>query len=252
MGKTGRAIVRALVAGERDAAVLARLRDPRVKADEATVARSLQGHWQRDEHPFAPAQALERHDFPARQIERCEERIMVTMSAHGGDDAEEQGTPRMSRERTLRLALRVVLRAVFGVDLTAISTIGFETALTMASGIGAGLSRFPSAQHFCSWLTLAPGTRISGGKAVKGRAAKRANHAGQALRMAATNARHDQTFIGACHRARLRRLDSGRAVNSAQSSESDQPFHTQRDRRFHGKVITCRSEATRVPDYESW
>ena len=146
-----------------DAAVLARLRDPRVKADEATVARSLQGNW-RDEHPFAPARALERHDFPARQIERCEERIMVTMSARGGDDAEEQGTPRMSRERTLRLVLRAALRAVFGVDLTAIPTIGVETALTIASGIGAGLSRFPSAQHFCSWLTLAPGTRISGGK----------------------------------------------------------------------------------------
>ena len=42
------------------------------------------------------------------------------------------------------------------------------------------------------------------------------------------------------------------ATPDAQSSESDQPFHTQRDRRFHGKVITCRSEATRVPDYESW
>ena len=73
---------------------------------------------------------------------------MVTMSARGGDDAEEQGT-RMSRERTLRLALRAalraVLRAVFGVDLTAIPTIGVATALTIASGIGAGPSRFPSA-----------------------------------------------------------------------------------------------------------
>lgn len=41
MGKTGEAIVRAIVAGERDPAVLARLRDRRVKADEATLARSL-------------------------------------------------------------------------------------------------------------------------------------------------------------------------------------------------------------------
>ena len=43
MGKTGQAILRAMVAGERDGAVLARLRDRRVKADEATIARSLEG-----------------------------------------------------------------------------------------------------------------------------------------------------------------------------------------------------------------
>ena len=49
MGKTGQLIVRPIVAGERDGAVLARYRDGRCKADEATIAASLQGNW-RDEH----------------------------------------------------------------------------------------------------------------------------------------------------------------------------------------------------------
>ena len=49
MGVTGQAIVRAIVAGERDAATLAKLRDRRIKADEAEVAAALQGNW-RDEH----------------------------------------------------------------------------------------------------------------------------------------------------------------------------------------------------------
>ena len=103
---------------------------------------------------------------------------------------------------------------MLGVDLTAIPTVGVETALTIAAEIGPDLSRFPSSEHFCSWLTLAPATRISGGKALKGRAPKRLNRTGQALRLAASTARHNNSFIGACHRARLRRLDAPRAIKA--------------------------------------
>jgi len=48
---TGQDIVSAIVAGKRNAAILARLRDRRIKADEAEVAAALQGNW-RDEHLF--------------------------------------------------------------------------------------------------------------------------------------------------------------------------------------------------------
>ena len=57
-GKTGMDIMEAIVGGERDPQKLARLRDRRIKADEATIARSLRGHW-RDEHIFELTQALE-------------------------------------------------------------------------------------------------------------------------------------------------------------------------------------------------
>ena len=216
MGKTGQAILRAIVGGERDGTVLARLRDGRVKADEATIARSLKGTW-REEHLFALAQALERYDFLGAQIEQCEARMDRTLTSLASDtDLAETAAPllgapgRATRARGRRLALRAAL----GVDLTAIPTVGVETALTIAAEIGPDLSRFPSSEHFCSWLTLAPGTRISGGKALKGRTAKRVNRAGQALRLAANTARHNRSFIGACHRARLRRLDTPRAIKA--------------------------------------
>ena len=73
----------------------------------------------------------------------------------------------------------------------------------IASEIGPDFSAFPSAQHFCSWLALAPGTRISGGKNLPGTFPKAVNPVGQALRMAAMAARDSETFIGAKHRARL-------------------------------------------------
>ena len=44
-GKKGMDIIEAIAGGERDHRKLAWLRDPRTKADEATIARSLQGHW---------------------------------------------------------------------------------------------------------------------------------------------------------------------------------------------------------------
>ena len=101
-----------------------------------------------------------------------------------------------------------------GVDLTAIPTVGPGTALVIASEIGPDFSAFPSAQHFCSWLALAPGTRISGGKNLPGKSPKAVNPVGQALRMAAMAARRSQTFIGAKHRARLARMDTPVAIKA--------------------------------------
>ena len=47
-GKTGLDIIEAIVGGQRDPRQLAQLRDPRIKADEATIAKSLQGHWREE------------------------------------------------------------------------------------------------------------------------------------------------------------------------------------------------------------
>ncbi len=211
MGATGQRIVRAIVAGERDGAVLARFRDRRVKADEATIARSLRGNW-RDEHLFALEQALERYDLLTRQIRGAEARLDAVVRTIAGE-VDESAAAVLAKpaakpaERRRQLALRAML----GVDLTAIPTIGVETALIIASEVGPDLSRFPNAAHFCSWLALAPGTRISGGKQLRGPQPTRLNRAGQALRMAASTARNSDSYIGASHRARLRRLDAGRA-----------------------------------------
>ena len=212
VGKTGLQILRAIVAGERDGARLAALRDRRVKADEASIARSLRGNW-RDEHLFALEQALQRYDMLQAQIEACESRIVRQLD-HLADETIDTSSAAYDGRRLRERALQRSLHAMLGVDLTAIPTIGVETALVIASEVGPDLSRFPSQEHFCSWLTLAPGTRISGDKRLGGPPVKRVNRAGQALRVAASTARHSQSFIGAAHRARLQRLDHGRAIKA--------------------------------------
>ncbi len=146
MGKTGQLIVRAIVAGERDGAAPARFRDRRCKADEATIAASLRGNW-RDEHLFALAQALMRHDMLQGQIEACEARIDAELERHAGMDA-----PPVARSR--ERALRERLRAMLGVDLTAMPTVGVETALTLAAEVGADCRAFrppPTSARGLAW-----------------------------------------------------------------------------------------------------
>ena len=218
-GKTGMAILRAILAGERDPEVLARLRDRRVKADHATVARSLHGNW-REEHLFALRQALEQHDFLKNQIAACDAAIVDALAAVASVPAAVPPVAKplardKTRTKTQQEALRQALFATFGVDLTAIPTLGVDTVLVLAAEIGPDLSRFPSCEHFCSWLAVAPPTRISGGKPLPGRGPKVFNRAGQALRQAAANARNSQTFLGAAHRARLARMGSKSAAIKA-------------------------------------
>lgn len=217
-GKTGMAILRSIVAGERDPKQLAKLRDSRLRADAATVANSLYGNW-RKEHLFALTQALAHYDFEIAQIHDCDQAIsetLIDLPIRSPGEAPKPVKPLCSPQRTRaeQTVLHQALYAVLGVDLTAVPTLGIETVLVIASEIGPELSRFPSSGHFCSWLSLAPPTRISGGKPLPGKTPKVLNRAGQALRMAAANARNSDSFIGAAHRARLARMDTAKAIKA--------------------------------------
>ena len=231
-GQTGQKILRAIIDGERDPQRLASFRHRRVKASADTIAASLEGTW-REEHLFALEQAMQRYDFLEQQLEDCEARMTAQIDSltppddsTGGGTVDETPVAAVSpttASKTSRGTKSVVsnekamsqaLHEMMGVDLTAIPTIGVNTTLVIASEIGPDFSAFPSVQHFCSWLGVAPGTRISGGKPLPGRAHKVVNPVAQALRMAAMTARSSQTFIGAKHRARLARKDKPVAITA--------------------------------------
>ena len=144
---------------------------------------------------FALTQAMQRFDFLTEQIEMCETQIAAQIDSltppdDGPDGDQPPGSPDASRSGSSRskaflstnarrpakeMATAQALHKMMGVDLTAIPTIGVNTALTIAAEIGPDFWAFPSAQHFSSWLGLAPGTRINGGKPLPGRAPKAVN-----------------------------------------------------------------------------
>ena len=74
LGKTGVKMVKAIIAGERNPESLATLRDPRIKASQEEIIKSLQGIW-KEEYLFMLEQAVENYEFHQKQIKSCEEKI---------------------------------------------------------------------------------------------------------------------------------------------------------------------------------
>jgi transposase len=214
VGKTGQQILRAIVAGERDPQVLARMKDGRIRASADEIARSLHGNW-RAEHLFALKQALELFDFYGTQLTACDREIeqqLQCLQAHEGTpDGKKKGVTRNAP----KFDLRTHLFQMCGVDLTRIDGINVTTALAVISEVGTDMSRFATVKHFTSWLGLCPGTRITGGKVMSGKTTRCANRAAQALRLAAAALRSSQSALGAYFRRMCARMDKPKAVTAA-------------------------------------
>lgn len=92
-------------------------------------------------------------------------------------------------------------------DLTRINGLGLAAVMKILSEIGPDLGRFETAKHFCSWLGLCPGTKISGGKVLSAKTKRSANRVRQALKMAAMSLSHSDSALGAFYRRLCSRMD---------------------------------------------
>jgi transposase len=102
MGTTGQAIIRAIVAGERDPKVLAGSRNRRVKASAEDVIRALTGNW-REEHLFVLGQALAVFDSLALRILECDAKIEALLVPLARHEVELAGRTRSARRTHLTL-----------------------------------------------------------------------------------------------------------------------------------------------------
>ena len=216
-GKTGLAIIDDIVRGERDAHQLAQHRDPRIRADQETIARSLQGHW-REEHIFELAQALELYRVYQGKIAECDGKIQAALEefelvAAGAPPAK---AGRIQKQKNApAFDVRAHLYRITGVDLTRIDGVDAYTALKVISEIGTDMSKWPSAGHFASWLGLSPDNRITGGRILSSRTKRNANRAAAALRLTAGALHHSDSALGAFYRRKRAQLGSPKAITAA-------------------------------------
>ncbi len=213
-GKTGMAIIEAIVSGERDPRQLAKLRDGRIRADEETIAGSLRGHW-RDEHIFELTQALERYRFYHDQIGECDREIEAPMERF--EDRSGGGSPANngrwhSQGNAPRCDVRTHQYRMTGVDLTRIDGVDGFTALKVISEIGADLTKWPSAKRCASWLGLSPDHRITGGRVMSSKTKPNANRAAAALRLAANALHRSASARGAFLRRKKAQPGAPRAI----------------------------------------
>ena len=215
-GKTGMDIIEAIVKGERDPRRLARFRRPGVKANEATIVKSLQGHW-REEHIFELSQALELYRFYQDKIAECDGEIEAQLERF--EDRSDGGSPgdngrRQRQGNAPRFDVRTHLYRMTGVDLTRIPGIDGFTALKVISEIGTDMTKWPSAKHFASWLGLSPDQRITGGRVMSSKTKPSANRAAAALRLAANALHRSDSALGAFLRRKKAQMGAPKAITA--------------------------------------
>lgn len=211
-GKTGLAILRAIVAGERDPAQLARLRDPRCKQSPTQIAEHLSGTW-RDEHLFNLTMGVRRYDEIERVITEYDTQLrrwIAELQPPARREAAAPAHPNAAKEKAIRARGeredRDALWRLAGVDLTRIDGLSAPAAEILLTEIGLDLTTFPDEKHFISWLRLSPQTATSAGKPVRQRRhGTGATRVAGVLRMAALALTHSQTALGAAYRRVARR-----------------------------------------------
>ena len=141
-GTTGQVIIKAILSGERNPHELAAYRDPRVKASEEEIARSLEGHWQED-LLFVLQQEQDGYQFCRKQMGECD-RKLARYLAQVEDRSQGTTLPEETRKERLRkkknnypqFDMRGELFRMTGTDLTQIDGVDVMTAMTILSEVG--------------------------------------------------------------------------------------------------------------------
>jgi transposase len=230
-GVSGQAIIRALLAGQRDPKALAALRDGRCQASEEEIAHSLQGNWKPDVL-FELQQAVDAYDFYHQQMAKCDQQLKQYMAVLPVRKAELPVPPAPSsppthtsnRSRSYKprkpqgnqpgFDLEAELERILGVNATTIDGIGPITIQTVLAEVGPDLSAWKTEAHWASWLNLAPKRDISGGKVIRHVRQRKSNRVGNAFRMAAQSLIRSQSYLGARYRYLRARLGGIKAVKA--------------------------------------
>lgn len=217
MGKTGKAIIESIINGERDAKNFLPLIDGRIQASEEEIEKSLEGNW-RSECLFLVKQCYNQYQQLQDHIVECAKEIeavlqqMAAVKSEGViESVEEKDTD--NRGKAVKKAkgqtfkkksknapaydVRKYLKQIYEVDVLEIFGISETTALEILSETGTDLSRWPTANHFVSWLNLCPNNKITGGKLVSSKIMRKLpNNAAQAFRAAANGVRRSENWLG--------------------------------------------------------
>lgn len=242
-GVTGLAIIRDIVAGQRDPVRLAQHRDHRCHSSQEDIAKALTGHY-RPEHVFALKQALALYDAYTAQLAECdgelEQHYAALRPRFDPDDPEHplgpHPKPNQHNPNAPDFDVRTPLFCMSGVDLVAVDGFDESTAQVLLSEIGTDMSKWPTEKHFSSWLGVAPHNDITGGKVVRSRTLKNHNRAAQALRLAARSVGRKECALGAYYRRMKARSGAAQAVTATAHKLARIVYHMLKDHRAFNPI----------------
>jgi transposase len=183
-GVSGRAMLAALVAGERDPKVLAQLARTRLRAKLGLLVEAFTGFFT-DQHAFLLAKMLTRVDALDADLAELDAKLaeLIAPFANAVDRLDE------------------------------IPGLGRTAAHLLIAEVGADMTRFPTAGHLVSWAKYAPGVSESAGKRKGSRSTGHGNpYLARVLGEAAVAAGRTNTFLGERYRRIARRRGTKRAI----------------------------------------
>ena len=223
-GVSAQAIIKAILAGERDPHTLAALRNGRCQSSETRILAALAGNY-RPEYLFVLGQLQSSWGEQQAKLAALDAEIQtviekITPAPRPPKNAASQPRPK-SRKQTGKNALPLDYpmqsQRIFDTDLTLMDGIGPGVITALMSEIGSRehlLGSFKSADGFCAWLGLCPCNAISGGKVLRSATRKVKNRLSEALRLAAFGLDRSKTKLGEYCRRMKGRLGKAEGITA--------------------------------------
>ena len=201
LGKSGQAIINAILEGERDAEKLASLADWRCKKSKGEIMLSLQATWD-DDHLFVMRQSHDLYLYYQKMIELCDKKIESILSQYTAQiDESSVEIVRSNKPRQAKgnvgMDVEKYAFSLWGVNAMRVPGISQNSLMKLVAELGADFTRkFPDVKHFVSWANLVPNNMISGGHLLSSKIPKRKNPVGFVFRQCANSLKSSKEPMG--------------------------------------------------------
>jgi transposase len=193
---SARAMIEAMIAGERDPEALAGMALTRMQSKRPALIAAFTGMRFGPQHAFAAAGHLRAIDFPGTEITALEQQVaahLAAIPAAWGVDADGATGPQAGTGDDA-----AVLPAAARLD--EIPGVSAQIAMGLIAEIGLDMSRFPTPEALVSWAGLAPVPAWSGPKTGRSKKGHGNSYARRLCTPAANGAAGTSTFLGERHR----------------------------------------------------
>lgn len=197
-------------------AILEGLTIEKLKAGREQLEQSLNGIF-KPHYLTVLKHHLTAYHFYKKQMLQYEQEIESLLKKllppqHQGKPVSNKKTK--ARKNQYHFNLKEYLHGMVGVDLTAIDGLDENTVLTIISVTGLNMYKWPTADHFTSWLNLSARPKKSGGKLIGNQKRFTNNPATQAFRMAAQTMWQQKGILGHLYRRLAHTKGSRKAIKA--------------------------------------
>jgi transposase len=221
-GMSAQAIIDAILAGERDPARLADLRDRRCRSPLAKILEALNGSY-REEYLFVLKQSQQAYRAIQASIQACDAKLGELIAKVQSEVTSPLPPAPKEQHRINKNAVQIaggIFAAghrFYGVDLSTSPGVSAGLIATLMSEVGTRehlLGSFRSAEAFSSWLGLNPDNRITGGKILTAKTRSVQCRLATAFRLAAFGLQQSDTAMGHYLRKMKGRLGKAEGITA--------------------------------------